>query len=241
MARRVGHICAKRLCVKGRNAFAGLEAEEPEQAADPATAEEPYLAPTEDMLCKETALEPEENGKVAGCSALEGTAPGSEQKATPPRAQHDSGSLMQADAVPSTSLRKESPSPAGAAAALDEGVASPEAPAVPKGQRGKRSSRKRAASVLWGSSDAEDRSAPAGRSEAVAGMDASAAPVPAAKPEDTLDNDAAIARALAGESSASLVSHPAAQPVSIKPRQARRGSVSLEAAFHPKYGEPCTP
>ena len=160
------------------------------------TADAPSLAPAEDMLCQETALEPEEDSKAADCPAPERLAPQSEQTPGLEGVQQDSRSLLQAEAVPSSTLKKESPSPARAAAALDEGVSSPEAPTVPKGQRGKRSSRKRAASVLWGSSDAEERSAPAGKAESV---DHSAAPAPEAKPEDILNNDEAIARALAGQ------------------------------------------
>ena len=205
-----GHICAKGICVIAGIVCAGLEAEEPKQAAEAATADGRRLAPAEDMLCEETALEPKEDSEAAVCSAPTGIAPGFVQKAKSEGAQHDSDALTQADAVPCTSLGKEGRSPAGAADALNEGVASPEAPAIPRGQRGKRSSRKRAASVLWGSSDAEERSAPAGRSESVAGVETSAAAISEAKPEDTLDNDAAIARALAGKSSTPVVSRPAA-------------------------------
>ena len=80
----------------------------------------------------------------------------------------------------------------------EEGSPSPEAPAVPKGQRGKRSSRKRAASVLWGSPAANDSSAPAHHALLEPRSHEPAAPVTEAKLEDTLDNDEAIARALAG-------------------------------------------
>ena len=148
----------------------------------------------------ETALKPAEDRNPAGCSARESIAPESEQKAPSEGVEHNSGSL-QPDAVPSTTLRKESPSPAKAVNATDEYAASPEAPVIPKGQRGKRSSRKRAASVLWGSSssDAEDRSAPAVRSETATRAENSAAFVPEAKPDDIVNNDEAIARALAGE------------------------------------------
>ena len=184
----------------GGFACAGLKAGEPEQAADAAAADEPGLAPAADMLCEETALKPEQDSKAAGCSALECTGPQSEQKPALEGVRQDSGS--QSEGAPSSTLRKESPSPDEAVAALDEGVSSPEAPTVPKGQRGKRSSRKRAASVLWGSSDAEERSAPAGRRESAAGAEHPAAPAPEAKPEDILNNDEAIARALAGQPSA---------------------------------------
>ena len=188
----------------GGIACVGLPAEEPKQAADAATAAEPSLAPAEDMLCEETALEPEEAGTAAGCSALKCMEPQSEQMPALEGMQPESDSPLHSEAVPSTTLRKESLSPARVAAALDQGLSSPEAPTVPKGQRGKRSSRKRAASVLWGSSDAEERSAPAGKSESAAGAEDSAAPGSEGKPEDILNNDEAIARALAGQPSASL-------------------------------------
>ncbi len=180
----------------------GLEAEEPEQAADAAVAGEPSLALAADMLCEETALEPGETGTAADCSAVGCTVQQSEQTPAIEEIQQDSSSLLHPEVVPSSTLK--SPSPARELAGLDEGLPSPEAPTVPKGQRGKRSSRKRAASVLWGSSDAEERSAPAGKAESPAGVDHSAAPAPEAKPEDILNNDEAIARALAGQPSTFL-------------------------------------
>ena len=139
-------------------------------------------------------------------------APEPEQKAASEGAQHNRFSLQPDAVLPSTTLRKESPSPAKAVSATVEYVASPEAPTVPKGQRGKRSGRKRAASVLWGSSssDAEDRSAPAIRSEAAAREENSAAMGQEAKPEDILNNDEAIARALAGAPGACLAKRGAA-------------------------------
>ena len=80
----------------------------------------------------------------------------------------------------------------------EEGSPSPEVPAIPKGQRGKRSSRKRAASVLWGSPAPDDSSVPAHHALSEPRSHEAAAPVVEAKLEDTLDNDEAIARALAG-------------------------------------------
>ena len=71
--------------------------------------------------------------------------------------------------------------------------------AVPKGQRGKRTMRKRAASRHWASEIAQDSSAAANK--AGAAHDAPQHPQTAAgeEPRDIeLDNDEAIARALAG-------------------------------------------
>lgn len=90
------------------------------------------------------------------------------------------------------------PSASKAVSTEEEGSPSPEAPAIPKGQRGKRSSRKRAASVLWGSPAPDDSSAPAHHALSEPRIHKPAAPVAEAKLEDMLDNDEAIARALAG-------------------------------------------
>lgn len=189
---------------------AGPRAEELEQAADAGKASEPSPAPAEHMLCEETELEPEEDIEAATHPGLAGHALDSDissaqpadhtwYKGTSEAAQHNSDMPLQA--IDNGMVRQKSPS-----AGTYEHEDPQESPAVPKCQRGKRSTRKRAASVAWGSSDLDDSSSSAQKAESAPREKAAAAPAAEAKPEDMLDNDEAIARALAGDNCAVLLS-----------------------------------
>ena len=129
---------------------AGPRAEELEQAADAGKESEPSPAPAERMLCEETELEPNEDIEAATHPGLAGPALDSGissaqpadhtwYKGTSEVAQHKSNMILQAD---NGMIRQKSPS-----AGTDEHEDPQETPAVPKCQRGKRSTRKRAASV----------------------------------------------------------------------------------------------
>jgi len=182
---------------------AGPRAEEVEQAAMAGKASEPSPAPAKHMLCEETELEPKEDIEAATHPGLAGHALDSDissaqpadhtwYKGTSEAAHHNSDMPLQA--IDNGMVRQQSPS-AGAYEHEDP----QESPAVPKCQRGKRSTRKRAASVAWGSSDLDDSSSSAQKAESAPREEGAAAPAAEAKPEDMLDNDEAIAKALAGD------------------------------------------
>jgi hypothetical protein len=127
---------------------------------------------------------------LAGSSSQ--PAEGVKGRDTPADGQHESNNLAPKEKLAGGASASK------AVSSKEEGLPSPEALAIPKGQRGKRSSRKRAASVLWGSPAPDDSSAQAHHALSEPRCHEPAAPVVEAKLEDTLDNDEAIARALAG-------------------------------------------
>ncbi len=169
-------------------------------ASPPAKAQEPSLAPAqqqeEQLLCQDVELEPAqdeeapEGSRAAAAESSLGTGPAPDKhplSSTSPQEAHEALSAP-------CSQQKSRASPAIGA----EGEHWQAALAVPKGQRGKRTMRKRAASHSWASEDAADSPATATNAGA---PHAAQQPGTAAGEEpqnDQLDNDEAIARALAG-------------------------------------------
>lgn len=108
-----------------------------------------------------------------------------------------SNAVLQAENPMSDAPMEDDPCLEAAEAQGCDCAPSPEALSIPKGQRGKRSTRKRSASLLWGSPGANASSEPDhGAASALRAKGAASA----AKvcPGNQLDNDEAIARALAG-------------------------------------------